>query len=201
MTKILFYFTLGLCCIACTNNSNTDTNTTENTNITLNGPLPEPAVLTENYQTVVLKGDIPSPQKRTSGNIKEAGVAITYGSPSVRGRKIWGGLEPYDEVWRMGANEATIFEVNKDVQVEGQDLAAGKYAIFTIPTADDWTLIFNTVYEQWGAFEYEEEKDVLRVSVTPIPLSEVKEALEFIIDGNTIAMQWADIHLPFRITK
>lgn len=165
------------------------------------GPLPEPETLTENYQTVVLKGDIPSPQKRMSGTIDEATVSVTYGSPSMRGRKIWGGLEPYGEVWRTGANEATVFEVDKAVKVEGQELPAGKYALFTIPNEGTaWTVIFNKVHQQWGAYEYSEAEDALRVEVEPVKLDEARETLEFVIDGNKVAMQWSDVHLPFEVS-
>lgn len=173
----------------------------EATSTLLTGPLPEPEVMNENYQTVILKGDIPSPQKRTSGKIDDVAVSIIYGSPSVRGRTIWGGLEPYGKVWRTGANEATIFQISEDMKVEGETLAAGRYALFTIPNKDTWSVIFNTAYDQWGAFEYDEAKDALRVETKPMPLQEKKEALDFIIDGNTIAMQWNNIHLPFKLTK
>ncbi len=194
-----------LLCAACTNDKHADAEDTthahEPKNEVLTGPLPEPEVLNENYQTVVMKGDIPSPRKRTFGKIDEASVSVTYGSPSVRGRTIWGGLEPYGEVWRTGANEATVFELSENMKIQGQDLAAGQYALFTIPDKDKWTIIFNEAYDQWGAFEYDEAKDVLRVDATPLPLKDKKETLDFIIDGNTVAMQWDGLHVPFKITK
>ena len=209
MTNVLIQSlcVLLLVCASCTGDINTNTTEEENThsheqaNTVLTGPLPTPEVMTENYQTVVLKGDIPSPQKRTSGTIDGTNISITYGSPAIRGRTIWGGLEPYGEVWRTGANEATIFEIAADMKIQGKTLSAGKYALFTIPTKQKWSVIFNKIYDQWGAFEYDENQDALRVETKPTKLAEQKENLEFIIDGNTIAMQWDDVYLPFQATK
>jgi hypothetical protein len=76
------------------------------------------------------KATRPSPPATATGKIKDATITIDYSSPSVKGRKIWGGLVPYNKVWRAGANEATIFTTNKDIEVEGKKLAAGKYSLF-----------------------------------------------------------------------
>src|SRR6478609_2476101 len=83
----------------------------------------------------------PSPADSVSGKIGNANIEINYSSPSVKGRPIWGALVPYGKVWRAGANEATTFQVDKDVKVEGKTLPAGKYALFTIPTEKEWTII------------------------------------------------------------
>jgi Protein of unknown function (DUF2911) len=92
---------------------------------------------------------------------------VTYSRPGVKGRTIWGGLVPYDQVWRTGANEATTFDVTRDVTINGENLAAGKYALFTIPGKDDWTIIFNKQADQWGAFKYDAKADALRLKVKP----------------------------------
>ncbi|MEM6697247.1 MAG: DUF2911 domain-containing protein, partial [Bacteroidota bacterium] len=94
----------------------------------------------ENYSTTIVEEGIASPRKEMTATIGEAEVTINYGSPSVRGRTIWGDLEPYDEVWRTGANKATTISFSKDVKVQGKDLAAGTYALFTIPREGDWTV-------------------------------------------------------------
>jgi len=108
----------------------------------------------------IAQGSVKSPADSTTGRVGEATVKIKYSSPSVNGRKIWGGLEPYDKVWRAGANNATTFTVDKDVQVEGKTLTAGKYAFFVIPTEGaDWTVIFNKVANQWGAFKYDQTQE------------------------------------------
>ena len=92
-------------------------------------------------------------------------ITVTYSSPSVNEREIWGGLVPYDEVWRTGANKATSIEFSTDVKVEGNEVKAGKYAIFTIPSEKEWTVIFSGNTEQWGSYNYKEEEDVLRIKV------------------------------------
>lgn len=92
-------------------------------------------------------------------------VRIYYGSPSVRGRKVFGELVPYGELWRTGANEATTIETNQEVLVNENRLPAGKYALFTIPGESQWTVVINKVADQWGAYEYNEKEDLLRFEV------------------------------------
>jgi len=94
-------------------------------------------------------------------------VSISYGRPSVRGRKIWGELVPFNTVWRSGADEATTITFGDSVQINGQKLEAGKYSFFTIPNENEWTIIFNKVSKQWGAYNYDSTKDALRIKVKP----------------------------------
>ena len=94
-------------------------------------------------------------------------VRIDYNRPGVKERIIWGGLVPYNKVWRAGANEATKFTFSTDVKINGKTLKAGSYSFFIIPSTEQWTLIFNKVADQWGAFEYNEAEDALRFEVTP----------------------------------
>lgn len=94
-------------------------------------------------------------------------VSINFYRPGVKGRVIWGGLVPYDKIWRTGANGATTIEFNNDVMIEGNKLAAGKYAIFTIPGKNEWVFIFNKQVDLWGDYGYKESEDVLRVNVKP----------------------------------
>ncbi|MEO7990424.1 MAG: DUF2911 domain-containing protein, partial [Chryseolinea sp.] len=101
--------------------------------------------------TSVLAQDKPaSPSATVTGKIGAANVKIVYCQPSARGRKIMGELVPFGEVWRTGANEATTIEFDKPVKIEGKDLAAGKYSLFTIPGEAEWTLIINKDSKQWG---------------------------------------------------
>ncbi|MDU0370051.1 DUF2911 domain-containing protein [Hymenobacter endophyticus] len=110
----------------------------------------------------------PSPPATVAASLPGgAQLVIRYSRPSAKERKVFGGLVPYGQVWRTGANEATTFEVNQPVTVQGQSLPAGKYALFTIPTEKDWTIIFNKTATQWGAYEYEAADDVLRVKAMP----------------------------------
>ncbi len=132
-----------------------------------------------------------SPARSVSGMVKKARITISYSSPSVKGRKIWGALVPYDSVWRAGANEATVFTTDKAIVVAGQPLPAGKYGFFLIPRADGpWTAIFNTVPDQWGAFKYDSGKDQLRVNVSPVPAGQFTEALEYRVDHNGFSLRW-----------
>ncbi len=109
----------------------------------------------------------PSPRATVSQAIGATVVTVAYGRPQVKERKVWGGQVPYNRVWRAGANEATKISFSTDVLIEGQKLAAGEYAFFVIPTDGEWTIIFNKVADQWGAFAYNPEFDALRVKVTP----------------------------------
>ena len=153
------------------------------------------------YTVKVLKGDIPSPMKELTAKIGDADLTIVYGSPSVKGRTVWGDLVPYDEVWRTGANENTTFEVSKDIEISGQSLPAGKYGFFTVPGENDWTLVFNSVNSEWGAYNYDESKDVMRVKVVPEASEEMSETMEFAVTGeNTVAFMWDKLTVPFEIT-
>jgi hypothetical protein len=144
------------------------------------------------------KKPIASPRDSVSGKIHGASININYGSPSVKGRKIWGGLEPYGQVWRAGANEATRFTTSKAIKVEGKELPAGTYGFFVIPTESKWTVIFNSIPNQWGAFKYDSSKDVLRVEVTPKTV-DLHERLIYTIDQNSVHLIWEKIDLPIVI--
>ena len=90
------------------------------------------------------KSKRPSPPATATGTVNGATITIDYSSPAVKGRKIWGGLVPYDKVWRAGANEATLFTTSKDILVEGKKLPAGKYSLYAIPGEKDWVIVFNS---------------------------------------------------------
>ena len=138
-----------------------------------------------------------SPPEMITGNIGKAVVTIHYSSPYVKGRKIWGGLVPYDSVWRAGANEATTFETTEDIMVQGKLLPAGKYAFFIIPKVNmAWTAVFNKVPDQWGAFKYDSSKDQLRVDVTPVTVPANKEMLEYTITPKGFALNWEMLSIP-----
>jgi len=143
-----------------------------------------------------------SPNAAVSQTIGTTEVRITYGRPSVEGRKIFGGLVPYGEVWRTGANEATTFTVSSDVTIEGETLPAGTYSLYTIPGEDTWTIIFNNVANQWGT-NYDSSKDALRVQVTPESASQ-REMMTFLFEEvknqqGTCLLHWADVRVPFQI--
>jgi hypothetical protein len=132
-----------------------------------------------------------SPARSVSGMVKKANITIVYSSPSVKGRKIWGGLVHYDSVWRAGANEATTFETDKAIKVAGKPLPPGKYGFFLLPRKiGPWTAIFNNVPNQWGAFKYDSTKDQLRVSVFPQLSADSTEALEYKIGPKAFSLNW-----------
>lgn len=140
-----------------------------------------------------------SPAAKAEGKIGEANVVIDYFQPSARGRKIMGGLVPYGQVWRTGANNATVFTIDRDVKVQGETLPAGKYALFTIPDKDEWTIIFNSKHDQWGAFNYNEDDDVLRVKATPRQVSDMIEAFTIDVVGDGVEMGWENTKVKFDV--
>jgi len=142
----------------------------------------------------------PSPAATATGKIKGATITINYSSPAVKGRKIFGGLEAYDKVWRAGANEATVFETDKDIMVEGKPLAAGKYSFFLVPKeSGTWTAVFNKEPKQWGAYKYEEAKDALRVDVKVKPLKATQERLVYKITKTGFSLDWDKVSVPVSI--
>lgn len=141
-----------------------------------------------------------SPAATANGKIGDANITINYSSPSVKGRKIFGGLEPYDKVWRAGANQATTFETDKSITVEGKTLPAGKYAFFVIPKENaDWTVIFNKTHNQWGAFKYDQAQDALRVDVKPRKAAALNERLAYAVENNGIVLRWENVEVPVAI--
>lgn len=147
------------------------------------------------------KSKRPSPPAVVTQKIADLVITIDYSQPSVKGRAIGTELEPKPgQVWRTGANEATVFEVNKDVVINGDALPAGKYGLFTLVDADDWTFIFNKTWKQWGAFEYKEEDDALRVKVKGGKAEPFAEKMTFTIDpSGTVTLVWGDKKASFQV--
>lgn len=148
------------------------------------------------------KSKRPSPPAQTKETLS-GGTTITidYSQPALKGRTIGQDIEPMEgRVWRTGANEATVFEVDKDVKVEGKDLPAGKYGLFTIMNGNEWTIIFNKTWKQWGAFNYKEADDALRVKVKATTNSPAAERMTFTIDKDgKISLMWGDRLVVFTI--
>lgn len=152
------------------------------------------------------KSQRPSPLVETKADLGDVAIAINYSSPAVKGRNIWGKLVPYGKVWRTGANEATTFEVSGDVMIEGQKLKAGKYALFTIPDENEWTIIFNTNPDQWGAYNYNQKQDALRITVKPGKSPEFHERMTFDIvtkgdQAGFVSLVWSNLSVGFNVTK
>ncbi|MDR6844191.1 DUF2911 domain-containing protein [Flavobacterium granuli] len=140
-----------------------------------------------------------SPPETATGKINGATIQINYGSPSVKGREIWGKLVPFNEVWRAGANEATTFETDKALTIEGLILPAGKYSFFIIPNKDECTIIFNKETKQWGAYKYNDKVDQLRVKVKPQTADSFAEKLTYVINATDVELIWEKWIIGFNV--
>lgn len=143
-----------------------------------------------------------SPHTSAMAMVGDAHIHIDYSSPGVRDRIIFGGLLAYDQIWQAGAHMATWIETNKDLQIDGKTLPKGKYGFFTIPSKDNWIIIFNSNWEQHGKDEYDEKNDVLRFKVTPKIFEEIKEHLEYKVtkttdNSGTISLSWEKVIVEF----
>lgn len=141
-----------------------------------------------------------SPPAKVTETIKSgATILVDYSQPSVKGRKIGVELAPFDKVWRTGANEATIFEVSKDVKINGKALAAGKYSLYSIPGKNEWTFIFNKSWKQSGT-KYNETDDALRVTAKPLTSSEFMEKMTFKIEkSGNVNLYWGNVKVGFKV--
>jgi len=174
---------------------------------------------------------LPRPSQKASvmQTVGVTDITITYSRPGVKGRKIWGEplpeqasvkgeatlddqnvrpkgapIVPWGHVWRAGANEATQFVVTDEVLINGQKLPAGSYSLHTIPTRDEWTIVFNGVANQWGSFSYDPKKDTLRVKAKPQSVSENQEWLQYSIpvvtpNSATVVIRWEKVAVPFTV--
>jgi len=130
-------------------------------------------------------------------------ITVEYSSPAVRGRKIWGALVPYGQVWRTGANAATKVTFSKDVSINNTAVPAGSYAFFAIPNANSWTLILSKEANQGGAFNYKKEQDLLRLDVKPTAIPN-RERLAYLVtnftdDTASLDLEWEKVRVSLPI--
>lgn len=180
------------------------------------------------YTPAQVRTPRPSQKASVMQTIGVTDVTITYSRPGVKGRKIWGdplpsqeakgeatlddqnarpkdaAIVPWGHAWRTGANEATQFVISDDVLINGQKLPAGSYSLHTVPNKDEWTIIFNSVANQWGSFSYDPAKDTLRVKVKPESVSDNQEWLAFSFDPVTdnsaqVNIRWEKLRVPFKV--
>jgi len=146
------------------------------------------------------KSKRPSPPATASGTIGSVKVVINYGAPSVKGRKVFGSLQPYGEVWRAGANEATTIEFNKPVTIQGKALPQGKYALYILlDNEKSWTLIFNKKWDQWGTnYDANKSQDVLKVSA-PVKTIPLREKLQYTLISSGVALDWETKEVSFKV--
>lgn len=144
-----------------------------------------------------------SPHTSAIAMVGGAHVHIDYSSPGVRNRTIFGGLVAYDSIWQAGAHMVTWMQTNKDLKIQGYDLPVGKYALFMIPSQDEWTIIFNIHWDQHGKDEYDKKDDVMRFKFRPEISEEITEHLvyevtETGINEGMISFSWEKVTMSFR---
>lgn len=145
-----------------------------------------------------------SPGAKVSATAGLTDIAIDYSSPAVKGRKIWGALVPFDQVWRAGANHATNITFSQPVQIGETAVPAGTYSFFAIPGAASWTLVLNKTADQWGSTDYKKEADLVRVTVKPQAIPN-RERLTYLISNSTnetvgIDLEWEKVRVTLPVT-
>jgi hypothetical protein len=141
-----------------------------------------------------------SPPAKAEGTIDGVKVTVNYHQPSAKGRKVMGSLVPYGEVWRTGANETTSIEFSAPVKIEGKAVAAGKYGLYTIPGENEWVIILNRDIK-WGAYDYKESADVLRVTVKPEKIASFVETMNISLGKDRVMLKWENTQVSFKVTK
>lgn len=159
-------------------------------------------IIGEQTATDTLKGSL---KAKAMGTIGNAGITINYYSPAVRGRVIWGGLVPFDNVWVTGAHRATSVEFNQELVIGGVTIAPGKYALFTIPGKEEWIFIINKNWDQHLADNYDQKEDVARVRVKPEAEETNQERLRYVIETENdkqgeIVLYWEKIEISLPVT-
>lgn len=203
MKKIALLFFLGIA-LAC-NNADKKSKPEDHTQHSM--PDHQPDGYADSVNAGLIKEDTlkGSPHRVTMKNVAGSHVHVEYGSPGVRGRIIWGGLVPYDQVWATGAHQATQVSFSKDILFGEVPVPAGTYAFFTIPGKEEWTVILNKNYEQHLADEYKESEDQVRIRIKPLTLDQFVPRLTYSIeadgpDSGELIMAWEKIaiHVPIK---
>ena len=168
-------------------------------------PVDDAVEILEQSVADTIKGSL---RAKAAGRVGETNFTVLYSSPAVRGRVIWGGLVPLDEVWVTGGHMATSVEFDQDVSISGKTVAAGKYALFTIPTKDAWTIIINRNWQQHLTDEYDAKDDVVRFETKPEQESSNQERLRYVIETEgsneaELVMYWEklEVSLPIKILR
>lgn len=132
-------------------------------------------------------------------------IQVNYNRPGAKGRKVFGGLVPYDHIWRTGANTATKISFSTPVKLNGTEVPAGTYELFTIPGTAEWTIIIHKNMSQWGAYSYDEKNDVARLKAKPVALAEHVETLDIGLndirdESATLNIVWEKTRVPVAVT-
>lgn len=189
MRKLLIMLFLALLFVGCKNLNNNEKK-----------EIPNAQEIIQQVKSV--KKKVLSPHATAMTMIGDAHIHMDYSSPGVRNRIIFGGLLSYDAVWQAGAHNATWLETNKDLVIAGKTLTAGKYGFFIIPSKDEWTVIFNTNWDQHGKDEYDTKDDVLRFKVKPMISETITEHLEYKVkkvnnNEGLIYFAWEKVSISF----
>ncbi|MXV50574.1 DUF2911 domain-containing protein [Pedobacter sp. HMF7647] len=153
------------------------------------------------FSSLAQNKPVASPRDSVSGTVAGSQVKIAYGSPAVKGRKIWGELVPYGKEWRTGANESTTFATSKALKIGSKTLPAGKYSLFSVPGENEWKFILNSQTGMWGikmdgTANDDPSKDVLTLTAKPVKSKEFNERMKFKITANGFALLWENLEVP-----
>ena len=157
--------------------------------------------------TVTAQQNLKTPQASQEASVSQrvglTDVMVNYHRPAVNNRTVWGGIVPYDQVWRAGANENTTISFSTDVMVESKKVSAGTYGLHMIPTKSTWTVIFSNDNAAWGSFFYNEKNDAVRFTVTPVA-NDFQEWLSYSFDelsakSTTLTLKWEKLSIPIKI--
>lgn len=145
-----------------------------------------------------------SPAAKIAQQVGLSDVTVDYSRPSTKGRKIFGELVPYGQVWRTGANGATLLTFSTDVKIDGKNIPAGQYALYSIPNKTEWTMILSKNTKLWGSIGYDQADDILRFNVTPNKVSRNYETMEITFadmtdTGANLSIKWETTRVDFRI--
>lgn len=159
--------------------------------------------LTVNSQ---IKTPSASPSATISQSVGLSKVTIDYSRPSAKGRRIFGDLVPFGKVWRTGANKITTIKFDDEIMINGAPMKAGSYGLYTVPGRGEWKIILNRDDKQWGAYEYDEKKDVISFMVQPLKLDYYQEQMEIEFDEFTpnsafVFIKWEDTGVRFKLEQ
>lgn len=119
-------------------------------------------------------------------------IEVSYGQPSKRSRVIFGDLVPYNEIWRAGANEATEITLKRNLKIGNKEVKAGTYTLFSIPKEKEWVIILNSQVGQWGAYDYDKNKNIAEITVPVYKITETREKLTYLIEKDALRIEWDD---------
>ena len=203
LKKLLITVTLVTTVFACTKKESSQQQRSVKDSTTAKVDVATEAIIEAQSSPDEKKGSIKAKASTRFGDMK---IKVLYYSPAVRERIIWGGLVPYDNVWVTGAHSATSVEFNKDLEIDGKIIVAGKYAFFTIPGKETWTIILNKNWRQHLTDQYDPKQDVVRVTVKPEREQHHQERLRYVIEKDSeyegeLVVYWEkiEVSLPFKV--